>query len=68
MPVLDGFGATRQMLGIDPGLPVIGLTAHAFEDARQRGHGSGMRDYLTKPVIFESRNACLLRHARRSGA
>ncbi len=68
MPVLDGFGATARMLAIDPGLPVIGLTAHAFEDARQRGQDSGMLDYLTKPVIFESLNACLLRHARRSGA
>lgn len=53
------------MLALDPGLPVIGLTAHAFEDARQRGQDSGMRDYLTKPVIFETLNACLLRHARR---
>jgi CheY-like chemotaxis protein len=68
MPVLDGFGATARMLDIDPGLPVIGLTAHAFEDARLRGRDSGMRDYLTKPVIFESLNACLLRHARRPGA
>ncbi len=68
MPVLDGFGATACMLAIDPSLPVIGLTAHAFEDARQRGQDSGMRDYLTKPVIFESLNACLLRHARRAGA
>lgn len=68
MPVLDGFAATARMLAIDPGLPVIGLTAHAFEDARLRGRDSGMRDYLTKPVIFESLNACLLRHARRPGA
>ena len=65
MPVLDGFAATARMLALDPGLPVIGLTAHAFEDARQRGHESGMRDYLTKPVIFETLDACLLRHARR---
>jgi PAS domain S-box-containing protein len=64
MPVLDGFTATTRMLALDPGLPVIGLTAHAFEDARQRGHDSGMRDYLTKPVVFETLNACLLRHAR----
>ncbi len=65
MPVLDGFAATARMLALDPGLPVIGLTAHAFEDARQRGQDSGMRDYLTKPVIFEALDACLLRHARR---
>ncbi len=65
MPVLDGFAATARMLALDPALPVIGLTAHAFEDARQRGHDSGMRDYLTKPVIFETLDACLLRHARR---
>jgi len=65
MPVLDGFAATARMLALDPTLPIIGLTAHAFEDARQRGQDSGMRDYLTKPVIFETLNACLLRHARR---
>ena len=65
MPVLDGFAATARMLGMDPELPIIGLTAHAFEDARQRGQDSGMLDYLTKPVIFETLNACLLRHARR---
>ena len=68
MPVLDGFAATARMLELDPGLPIIGLTAHAFEDARQRGENSGMRDYLTKPVIFEALNACLLRHARRATA
>ena len=67
MPLLDGFAATARMLAIDPGLPIVGLTAHAFEDARQRGRDSGMRDYLTKPVIFESLKACLLRHARRPG-
>lgn len=68
MPVLDGFGATARMLTLDPGLPIIGLTAHAFEDARQRGKDSGMRDYLTKPVIFEALDACLIRHARRRAA
>lgn len=64
MPVLDGFAATARMLTVDPALPIIGLTAHAFEDARQRGQDSGMRDYLTKPVVFEALDACLLRHAR----
>ena len=68
MPVLDGFAATARMLALDPDLPIVGLTAHAFEDARQRGQDSGMRDYLTKPVIFETLNACLLRHARQSSA
>ncbi len=55
MPILDGYEATRrirrgEVSGIDPRMPVIGLTAYAMADGRQRCIDSGMDDCVTKPV------------------
>jgi len=53
MPVMDGYEATRRIRELSPELPIIGLTAHAFDDARRRGEAVGMSDYLTKPYMVE---------------
>ncbi len=53
MPVMDGYEATRRMREMAPALPVVGLTAHAFDDARRRGEAVGMSDYLTKPYMVD---------------
>jgi len=56
MPVMDGYTATQliregeQRAPEKPALPIIGLSAHALEEFRQRALSSGMDDYLTKPV------------------
>ena len=45
MPVLDGWQATRA-LKADPGtkhIPILALTAHAFDDARQEAQDGGLR-------------------------
>ena len=63
MPVMDGIEATRRMCEIAPGLPIIGLTAHAFDDARRRGSQSGMIDYLTKPYMVDDLVRMVRRHA-----
>jgi signal transduction histidine kinase/CheY-like chemotaxis protein/HPt (histidine-containing phosphotransfer) domain-containing protein len=52
MPELDGMETTRQLRRL-PGLgqlPVIAMTAHAFEEERQACLQSGMNDHLSKPV------------------
>jgi CheY-like chemotaxis protein len=54
MPVMDGYEATRQIKAMAPGLPVIGLTAHAFEDARKQGQAAGMDGYITKPYMLDA--------------
>ncbi len=53
MPIMDGYEATRQIKAIRPELPVIGLTAHAFDDARQQGQAAGMTGYVTKPYMVD---------------
>lgn len=52
MPELDGMETTRQLRQL-PGLqdlPVIAMTAHAFEEERQQCLQAGMNDHLAKPV------------------
>jgi CheY-like chemotaxis protein len=54
MPELDGYEATLAMRAISARLPIVGLTAHAFELARERGRAVGMTDYLTKPYTLKN--------------
>ncbi len=51
MPVMDGYQATlaiRRELGLSV-LPIIALTAGAFQSERERALGVGMNDFISKP-------------------
>lgn len=50
MPVMDGLEATRQIRVLSPGIPIIALTAFAFDQDRTRVLEAGCNAYLTKPV------------------
>ena len=53
MPVLDGWQATRE-LKRNPAtqhIPVLALTAHAFDDARQQAAAVGCDGFVTKPCL-----------------
>lgn len=54
MPELDGVGATALIREIQSKAgewrPIIGVTAHAMNEDRQRCIDAGMDDYLAKPV------------------
>ena len=53
MPVLDGWQATRE-LKANPAtrhIPILALTAHAFDDARQEAKAVGCDGFVTKPCL-----------------
>ncbi|MDD2741799.1 MAG: PAS domain S-box protein [Rhodocyclaceae bacterium] len=52
MPEMDGLEATRRIRasGRHASLPIIAMTAHAFDEEKQRCEQAGMNDFLTKPI------------------
>jgi CheY-like chemotaxis protein len=61
MPGLDGYETVRRSSALWPQLPVIGLTAHALPEERQRCLDAGMRDHVTKPIDIEHLFSAILR-------
>ena len=66
MPVMDGYVATEKIRQWEAAnqrapLPIIALTANAFEEDRQRCLAVGMNDFLTKPLALEALKTSLAR-------
>ena len=52
-PVMDGLEATRMLKAQMPDLPVVALTANAFDSDRKQALEAGCVDFLSKPVNAE---------------
>ena len=64
MPVMGGIEATERIREWEhaagrPALPIIALTASAYEEDRQRCLAAGMNDFLSKPVDFGALQAVM---------
>ena len=56
MPIMDGYTATRQIRALaDPALakiPILAMTANAFDEDRRNALESGMTGFLSKPIVI----------------
>ncbi len=52
MPIMDGLEATRNIRKIEAWkeIPIIAMTAHAFEEDIENCMSAGMNDHVSKPV------------------
>ena len=57
MPVMDGYAATRQIRSLpDPavaGIPIVAMTANAFDEDRRNAMEAGMNAHVAKPIEVE---------------
>lgn len=57
MPKLDGYSATRQIRTLDgaiANIPIIAMTANAFEEDKQKAFAAGMNAHIAKPIEVDS--------------
>ena len=57
MPIMDGYEATRQIRALEnpalAGIPILAMTANAFEEDKKSALDCGMNGFLSKPIIME---------------
>ena len=57
MPIMDGYTATRKIRALDDParakLPILAMTANAFDEDRRNALESGMNGFLSKPIVID---------------
>ena len=57
MPKMDGYDATRAIRALDDpllaGIPIVAMTANAFEEDRRQALECGMNAHIAKPINVE---------------
>lgn len=57
MPIMNGYDATRAIRSLSnkkpAEIPIIAMTANAFDEDRQAALECGMNDHVPKPIDFD---------------
>lgn len=63
MPEMDGYEATRQIRRLEntqlSRIPILAMTANAFEEDKQEALEAGMNGYIAKPINIKELFAAL---------
>ena len=66
MPVMDGYEATRRICELmsehGERIPIVAMTANAFEEEKKRCLECGMRDHVAKPIDRNEIEQTLLKY------
>ena len=58
MPRMDGYTATREIRTLEDNkkanIPIVAMTANAFEEDRKKAFESGMNGHIIKPISIEA--------------
>lgn len=66
MPVMDGYEATRQIRALKnkkiANIPILAMTANAFEEDKKMAIEAGMNDHIAKPINIDKMNRILSKY------
>jgi PAS domain S-box-containing protein len=71
MPEMDGYAATAAIRALDgdgAGVPIVAVTANAFETDREAALAAGMDDFISKPFRKDALLALVVRHLAAAGS
>ena len=58
MPKMDGYTATKEIRTLPDNkkanIPIVAMTANAFEEDKQKTYESGMNGHISKPISIEA--------------
>ena len=64
MPNMDGYQATQCIRHLNDKkkaeIPIIAMTANAFEEDKKRAFDAGMNEHIAKPIDIEKLRAAIL--------
>ena len=75
MPIMDGYEAARRIRALDRAdahrIPIVAMTADAFDDDRERALAAGMNAHVAKPIdvreVLRTLARCLAESGTASG-
>ena len=66
MPVMDGYQAAKAIRGLKRGdvchMPIIAMTANAFEEDVRKAMRAGMNAHFSKPIDLDALEVLLSRY------